>query len=41
MKLGTMTQAFKSYPGLLSDVDTDQLSETSTGVHTGHESGDS
>lgn len=33
MKLGTMTQPFKSYPGPLSDVDADRLPETSTGAH--------
>ena len=41
MKLGTITQPFKSYPGLLSDVDADRLSETSTSVHAGHKSWDS
>ena len=33
VKLGTMTQPFKSYPGPLSDVDADRLPETSTGAH--------
>lgn len=33
MKLGTMTQPFKSYPGPLSDVDADRLPETSTGAY--------